>query len=184
MSPSRSPIRKHFCISFIVWRKKTVLIYRWTSLICLPSVLRLNAAEDRQDLQSSLLTVCLRGDRIFAVAKNKNSRTNSDETKISPLFSYACFLYRNARYVPHLDRISARNSARPLKSHTSYGLHLLKLASAAYQSGDRLCSEYDLKFKDYRNKSGVVYTEISQHLCQVNMHHPLTNLIFCAIIYL
>ena len=34
------------------------------------------------------------------------------------------------------------------------------IASAAYQSGDRLYSEYDLKFKDYRNKGGVVYTEI------------------------
>ena len=34
------------------------------------------------------------------------------------------------------------------------------IASAAYQSNDRLYSEYDLKFKDYRNKGGVVYTEI------------------------
>ena len=34
------------------------------------------------------------------------------------------------------------------------------IAGAAYQSNDRLYSEYDLKFKDYRNKGGVVYTEI------------------------
>ena len=33
------------------------------------------------------------------------------------------------------------------------------IAGAAYQSNDRLYSEYDLKFKDYRNKGGVVYTE-------------------------
>ena len=34
------------------------------------------------------------------------------------------------------------------------------IASAAYQSTDRLYSEYDLKYKDYRNKEHVVYTEI------------------------
>ena len=34
------------------------------------------------------------------------------------------------------------------------------IAGAAYQNNDRLYSEYDLKFKDYRNKGGVVYTEI------------------------
>ena len=34
------------------------------------------------------------------------------------------------------------------------------IASAAYQSADRLYSEYDLKYKDYRNKEHVVYTEI------------------------
>ena len=34
------------------------------------------------------------------------------------------------------------------------------IASAAYQSGDRLYSEYDLKYKDYRQKEHVVYTEI------------------------
>ena len=34
------------------------------------------------------------------------------------------------------------------------------IAAAAYQSADRLYSEYDLKYKDYRNKEHVVYTEI------------------------
>lgn len=34
------------------------------------------------------------------------------------------------------------------------------IAAAAYQSADRLYSEYDLKFRDYRNKEHVVHTEI------------------------
>ena len=34
------------------------------------------------------------------------------------------------------------------------------IASAAYQSADRLYSEYDLKYKDYHKKEHVVYTEI------------------------
>lgn len=34
------------------------------------------------------------------------------------------------------------------------------VAGAAYQSGERLFSQYDQKFKDYRNKHGIVYTEI------------------------
>ena len=34
------------------------------------------------------------------------------------------------------------------------------VAGAAYQSGDKLFSEYDQKYKDYSRKSGVVYTEI------------------------
>lgn len=34
------------------------------------------------------------------------------------------------------------------------------VAGAAYQSGERLFSEYDQKYKDYRQKQGVVYTEI------------------------
>ena len=34
------------------------------------------------------------------------------------------------------------------------------VAGAAYQSGDRLFSEYDQKYKDYSRKSGVIYTEI------------------------
>ena len=34
------------------------------------------------------------------------------------------------------------------------------VAGAAYQSGDRLFSEYDQKYKDYSRKQGVVYTEI------------------------
>ena len=34
------------------------------------------------------------------------------------------------------------------------------VAAAAYQSGEKLFSEYDRKNKDYRNKEGVVYTEI------------------------
>ena len=34
------------------------------------------------------------------------------------------------------------------------------VAGAAYQSGDKLFSEYDQKVKDYRNKHGITYTEI------------------------
>ena len=34
------------------------------------------------------------------------------------------------------------------------------VAGAAYQSGDRLFSEYDQKYKDYSRKQGIVYTEI------------------------
>ena len=34
------------------------------------------------------------------------------------------------------------------------------IAGAAYQSGDRLFSEYDQKYKDYSRKQGIVYTEI------------------------
>lgn len=34
------------------------------------------------------------------------------------------------------------------------------VAGAAYQSGEKLFSEYDQKYKDYRKKEGVVYTEI------------------------
>ena len=34
------------------------------------------------------------------------------------------------------------------------------VAGVAYQSGDRLFSEYDQKYKDYSRKSSVVYTEI------------------------
>lgn len=34
------------------------------------------------------------------------------------------------------------------------------VAGAAYQSGDRLFSEYDRKYKDYRQKHGIMYTEI------------------------
>ena len=34
------------------------------------------------------------------------------------------------------------------------------IASAAYQSADRLYSEYDLKYKDCRKKEHVVYTDI------------------------
>ena len=34
------------------------------------------------------------------------------------------------------------------------------VAGAAYQSGDRLFSEYDQKYKDYSQKQGIVYTEI------------------------
>ena len=34
------------------------------------------------------------------------------------------------------------------------------VASAAYQSGDRLFSEYDQTYKDYRKKRGIIYTEI------------------------
>ena len=34
------------------------------------------------------------------------------------------------------------------------------VAGAAYQSGEKLFSEYDQTYKDYRNKHGIVYTEI------------------------
>ena len=34
------------------------------------------------------------------------------------------------------------------------------VAGAAYQSGDKLFSEYDQKYKDYSRKQGIVYTEI------------------------
>jgi len=34
------------------------------------------------------------------------------------------------------------------------------IAGAAYQSNDRIYSEYDLKYQDYTKKDGVVYTEI------------------------
>ena len=34
------------------------------------------------------------------------------------------------------------------------------VAGAAYQSGDRLFSEYDQKYKDYSRKQGIVYAEI------------------------
>ena len=34
------------------------------------------------------------------------------------------------------------------------------VAGAAYQSGEKLFSEYDQKYKDYRKKEGIVYTEI------------------------
>lgn len=34
------------------------------------------------------------------------------------------------------------------------------VAGAAYQSGNRLFSEYDQKYKDYQRKQGIVYTEI------------------------
>ena len=34
------------------------------------------------------------------------------------------------------------------------------VAGAAYQSGDRLLSEYDQKYNDYSRKQGIVYTEI------------------------
>lgn len=34
------------------------------------------------------------------------------------------------------------------------------VAGAAYQSGEKLFSEYDQKYKDYRQKQGIVYTEI------------------------
>ena len=34
------------------------------------------------------------------------------------------------------------------------------VAGAAYQSGDKLFSEYDQKYKDYSQKQGIVYTEI------------------------
>ena len=34
------------------------------------------------------------------------------------------------------------------------------VAGAAYQSDDKLFSEYDQKYKDYSRKQGIVYTEI------------------------
>lgn len=34
------------------------------------------------------------------------------------------------------------------------------VAGAAYQSGDKLFSEYDQKYKNYTRKQGIVYTEI------------------------
>lgn len=34
------------------------------------------------------------------------------------------------------------------------------VAGAAYQSGEKLFSEYDQKMKDYTRKRGIVYTEI------------------------
>lgn len=34
------------------------------------------------------------------------------------------------------------------------------VAGAAYQSGEKLFSEYDQKFKNYTRKQGIVYTEI------------------------
>ncbi len=34
------------------------------------------------------------------------------------------------------------------------------VAGDAYQSGNRLFSEYDQKYKDYSRKQGIVYTEI------------------------
>ena len=34
------------------------------------------------------------------------------------------------------------------------------VAGAAYQSGEKLFSEYDQTYKDYRNKHGIAYTEI------------------------
>ena len=34
------------------------------------------------------------------------------------------------------------------------------VAGAAYQSGEKLFSEYDLKWKSYVEKQGIVYTEI------------------------
>ena len=45
-------------------------------------------------------------------------------------------------------------------SITQRGRGQSAVAGAAYQSGDRLFSEYDQKYKDYSRKQGIVYTEI------------------------
>ena len=34
------------------------------------------------------------------------------------------------------------------------------VAGAAYQSGSRIFSEYDQKYKDYTRKQGIIYTEV------------------------
>ena len=50
---------------------------------------------------------------------------------------------------PHFDIVITQRSKR--KS---------EVAGAAYQSGEKMFSEYDQKTKNYTHKRGIVYTEI------------------------